>query len=136
MERGLRYSRKGEEIVSGRTRWLGLNFRACGGQYGGFLGVGEVHTSALGVGSVWMNMVRRANVADGAATLWLHDCAVGLCCSLEAVMGDACWCRHLVAMRGVADRRDGVARDRLRMAERGITLEAIFCIVMNRVFGM
>ena len=30
VERGLRYSRKGEDIDSGRTRWLGLNLRACG----------------------------------------------------------------------------------------------------------
>lgn len=28
VERGLRYSRNGEEMFSGRTRWLGLNFRA------------------------------------------------------------------------------------------------------------
>jgi hypothetical protein len=28
--RGERYSRKGEEIDSGRTRWFGLNFRAWG----------------------------------------------------------------------------------------------------------
>jgi hypothetical protein len=46
-------------------------------------------------------------------------------------MGDACWCRHLVAMRGVADRRDGVARDRLRIAERGIVLDAIVRIVLD-----
>jgi hypothetical protein len=44
-------------------------------------------------------------------------------------MGDGCWCRHLVAMRGVAERRDGAARDRLRMAERGIVLDAIFSMV-------
>jgi len=99
------------------------------------LGLEAVRTSALGVGSVWMNMVRRATVADGATTLWLHGCAVGLRCSLEAVMGDDCWCRHLVAMRGVAERRDGVARDRLHMAERGIVLEAIFCIGVDGMFG-
>jgi len=29
VERGLRYSRKGEDMDSGRTRWLGLNLRAC-----------------------------------------------------------------------------------------------------------
>jgi hypothetical protein len=28
VERGFRYSRKGEDIDSGRTRWLGLNLRA------------------------------------------------------------------------------------------------------------
>lgn len=88
-----------------------------------------MRTSAFGVGSVWMNMVRRATVADGATTLWLHGCAVGLCCNLEAVMGDDCWWRHLVAMRGVADRREGVARGRLRMAERGIVLDAMSRIV-------
>lgn len=31
VERGLRYSRKGEVMDSGRTRWLGLNLRACEG---------------------------------------------------------------------------------------------------------
>jgi hypothetical protein len=41
-------------------------------------------------------------------------------------MGDDCWCRHLVAMRGVVDRRDGAARERLRMAERGRIFEAMF----------
>lgn len=71
-----------------------------------------------------MNIVRRAMVADGAATLWLHACAVGLCWSLDVVMGDDCWCRHLVATRG-AELRRGVARKRLRKAGRGIVLEAI-----------
>jgi hypothetical protein len=81
-----------------------------------------------------MNIVRRATATDGAATLWLHCCAVGLCCSLEAVMGDDCWCRHLVAMRGVDDRRDDVARDRLRMADRGSVLEAMFCVALRCVY--
>jgi len=29
VERGLRYSRKEEEISSGMTRWFGMNLRAC-----------------------------------------------------------------------------------------------------------
>jgi hypothetical protein len=91
-------------------------------------------TSAFGVGSVWMNMVRRATVAEGAATLWLQGCAVGLCCNLEAVMGDDCWWRHLVAMRRGAGRREGVARVRLRIAERGSVLEGIFRIVQGWVY--
>ena len=65
-------------------------------------------------------------MTDGAATPRLQDCALGLCWSLEAMMGEDCWCRHLVAMRGAADRRDGVAHERLRTAERGSMLEAIF----------
>ena len=43
VDRGERYSMKGEVTFSGRTRWLGRNLRA----------------SALGVFSVWMKMVRR-----------------------------------------------------------------------------
>jgi len=41
-------------------------------------------------------------------------------------MGDGCWCRHLVAMRGVVDRTDGAAREMLRKAERERVFEAIF----------
>lgn len=40
-------------------------------------------------------------------------------------MGDDCWCRHLVATRG-AELRKGVARERLRRAEREIVLDAMF----------
>jgi hypothetical protein len=80
-----------------------------------------------------MNIVLRAIVADGTATFCLHDCALGLSCSLEAVMGEDCWCRHLVAMRGAEDRREGVARERLRTAERGSMLDAIF---VEDVVGM
>jgi len=43
VERGERYSRKGEGKFSGSMRWLGLNLRA----------------SALGVSSVCMKIVRR-----------------------------------------------------------------------------
>jgi hypothetical protein len=80
-----------------------------------------------------MNIVRRAIVADGADTARLHDCVRGLCCSLEAVMGEVCWCRHLVAMRGAVDRREGVARERLRIAERGSMLDAIFVSSCDQV---
>lgn len=79
-------------------------------------------------------MVLRATVAEGAATLWLQGCTVGLCCNPEAVMGDDCWWRHLVAMRRGADRREGVARVRLRIAERGSVLEGIFRIVQGWVY--
>lgn len=40
-------------------------------------------------------------------------------------MGDDCWCRHLVAMRGAVDRREGAVRERLRMAARGRVDEAM-----------
>lgn len=40
-------------------------------------------------------------------------------------MGDDFWCRHLVAMRGALERMDGVARERLRMAARGIVIDVI-----------
>lgn len=73
-------------------------------------------------------MVLRATVAKGTAMFWLHDRADGLCWRLEAVMGDGCWCRHLVAMRGVADRTRGAARERLRIADRESVFEAIFLI--------
>lgn len=93
---------------SERTRAFGLNFRA----------------SSFGVGSVWMNIVRRGTVAaaEGVALrLWFHDCILGLCCALEATMGDDdCWWRHLVVMRGRGPpaRREDPARERLRRAER------------------
>jgi hypothetical protein len=57
-------------------------------------------------------------------------------------MGDDFWCRHLVAMRGALERMEGVARDRLRMAARGIVVEAIVLCVLellnrkNRVGAM
>lgn len=82
-------------------------------------------TSAFGVGSVWMNMVRRVMVAEGETAPWLHGCARGRCCAEEDVMGDDFWCRHLVVMRGAVERIEGVARERLRMTARGIVVEAI-----------
>jgi hypothetical protein len=106
VERGLRYSRKGDDIDSGRTRWLGLNLRA----------------SAFGVGSVWMNMVRRADDTTIGAALCDHCCIFGRRCSGEAVMGDAFWCRHLVAVCGAVERK---VRERLRSAVRGTFAEAI-----------
>lgn len=81
-----------------------------------------VLTSALGVGSVWMNMVRRATVAGTGAALCVHCCTRGLCWSLEDVMGEACLCRHRVATRGVCVRRDGDAFDIRRSAVRGIVV--------------
>ena len=72
-----------------------------------------------------MNIVRRVIVADGEMAPWLHGCALGRCCAGEHVMGDDFWCRHLVAMRGALERMEGVARERLRMAARGIVIEVI-----------
>lgn len=47
-------------------------------------------------------------------------------------MGDDCWWRHLVAMR--LDRREGTARERLRIAARGSVIDAIvWCGVVVRV---
>jgi len=40
-------------------------------------------------------------------------------------MGDDFWCRHLVAMRGAWERIEVVARERLRIAARGIIMEVI-----------
>ena len=86
-------------------------------------------TSAFGVGSVWMNMVRRVTVAAGDRAPWLHGRARGRCCAGADVMGDDFWCRHLVAMRDVEDRTEGAARMRLRRAARGIVIEAIILCV-------
>lgn len=47
------------------------------------------------------------------------------------MIGDDFWCRHLVAMRGALDRMEGVARARLRMATRGIVIEAMVLIVLK-----
>lgn len=44
-------------------------------------------------------------------------------------MGNDFWCRHLVAMRGALERMEGVARERLRSAARGIVIEAILLSV-------
>lgn len=63
-------------------------------------------TSALGVGSVWMNIVRRTTVA-GAGDELAHGCALGLCCDCVVVRAEDCWCKHLVAMRGACDERTG-----------------------------
>jgi hypothetical protein len=50
-------------------------------------------------------------------------------------MGDDFWCRHLVATRGALDLMEGVARDRPRMAVRGIAIEAIFVVCCQLVRG-
>lgn len=83
------------------------------------------HTSAFGVGSVWMNIVRRVMVADGEMEHRVHCWALGRCCTGEDVMGDDFLCRHLVAIRGALERIEGVARERLRMTDRGIVVEVI-----------
>ena len=128
VERGERYSRKEEEIVSGSTRWLGLNLRAWGG-FSITVIVVQAHerTSGLGVDSVWMNIVRLACCVLAIGALGLHCCTRGLCCSGEDVMGDALWCRHRVAVRGVCDRSEGVARVTARSTDREIVGVAIVC---------
>jgi hypothetical protein len=84
-----------------------------------------LHTSAFGVGSVWMNMVRLEIVVATGAAVCGHCCILGLCWNCEAVMGDAFWCRHLVAAREVVEWSEGAARVRVRMAARGTDVEAI-----------
>lgn len=72
-----------------------------------------------------MNIVRRVTVADEGAILCGQACTRGRCCALEAMMGEACWCRQRVAMRGVVGRNKDTVRERLRIAERGMVEEAI-----------
>jgi hypothetical protein len=40
-------------------------------------------------------------------------------------MGDAFWCRHLVATRGAVEPKERVVRERLRSAARGAFVDAI-----------
>jgi len=60
--------------------------------------------------------------------LWVICCTLGLSRTGEAVIGDAFWCRHLVAIRGAVGRMKGVARDKLRIAYRGSVVDAIVCL--------
>jgi hypothetical protein len=70
-------------------------------------------------------MVRRETVAAIGAVVCAHLCTLGLCWRGEVVIGDVFWCKHLVATRGAFVRRDGVVRERQRMAVRGTDVEAI-----------
>lgn len=72
-----------------------------------------------------MNKVRRVILAEDDIAPWLQGCARGRCCAGADVMGDDFWCRHLVAMRGAVERMAGAARERLRIAVRGIIVDAI-----------
>jgi hypothetical protein len=72
-----------------------------------------------------MNIVRRATVAAIGAAFCAHLCTLGLCCIGEVVIGDAFWCKHLVATRVALVRKEGVACERLRMITRGAAVEAI-----------
>jgi len=72
-----------------------------------------------------MNIVRLVTVAATGTVFCVHCCTLGLCWSCEAVMGDAFWCRHLVATLGTLDRKEGAARERVRMAARGTDVEAM-----------
>jgi hypothetical protein len=78
-----------------------------------------------------MNIVRRETVAATGAAFCDHCWTLGLCWSGDAVMGDAFWCKHLVAMRGAFDRSEGAARERLRMAARGACIEAILYVFVG-----
>jgi hypothetical protein len=75
--------------------------------------------------------VRRAIVADGDIAPWFHGCALGRSWAGDDVMGDDFWCRHLVATRGILERRGVAARERLRIATRGMVVEGI-CEVGGR----
>jgi hypothetical protein len=44
------------------------------------------------------------------------------------VIGDARWCRHLVAILGAVDRMEGVARNKLRIADRGSVVDAMISL--------
>jgi len=55
---GERYSRKGDDKFSGRIVWLGRNLSAFDHLADDVGGVIWVLTSAFGVFSVWMNIVR------------------------------------------------------------------------------
>jgi len=72
-----------------------------------------------------MNMVRLVTVAATGAVLCVHCCTLGLCWNCEAVMGDAFWWRHLVATLGALERREGAAREKVRIAARGTAVEAM-----------
>jgi hypothetical protein len=85
----------------------------------------NAHTSAFGVGSVCINMVRRATAATIGAAFCDHCCILGRCCSGDAVMGDVFWCKHRVAIRVAVERNCGVVREMLRIAVRGTCNEAI-----------
>ena len=86
-----------------------------------------MRTSALGVVSVWMNIVRRAIVAHGAA-LRDHCWAPGRCCVGDGVMGVALWWRHRVAVRGAGVRSDDVFLDMRRMVARDTEFEVMVCV--------
>jgi hypothetical protein len=67
-------------------------------------------------------------LAADTGILWVVWCTLGLSRRGEAVIGDAFWCRHFVAIRGAMDRMKGVARDKLRIADRGSVVDAIMCL--------
>ena len=51
-------------------------------------------------------------------------------------MGDALWCRHLVATLGALERKEGAARERVRIAARGTDVEAMsYRVGMVKVEG-
>jgi hypothetical protein len=91
---------------------------------------GGRRTSALGVVSVWMNIVRRAIVADGVAR-WGQRWNLGRCCVGDGVMGEALWWRHLVAIRGAFVRKDDVFCERMRMVAR----DTEFVVMVSMGFG-
>jgi hypothetical protein len=86
----------------------------------------QTHTSAFGVGSVCMNMVRRATEAAIGAACCDHCCTFGRRCRGEAVMGNVFWCKHRVAIRGAVEPKGDAVREKPRTTVRGTFNEAIF----------
>lgn len=86
VDRGLRYSRKGDDNVVGSIGWLGRNLRASG----------------FGVFSVWINIVRLPPTdAAGWSKLvgWWRGCNEGLVFEFDADIAGSLvlWCMHLAA---------------------------------------
>lgn len=67
-------------------------------------------------------------LAADTGILWVICCTLGLSRRGEDVIGDAFWCKHLVAICGAVDRMKGVARVKLRIADRGSVVDAIVCL--------
>jgi len=83
VERGVRYSMKGVDTFSGRTRWLGRNLRASG----------------LGVFSVWMKIVRRCCCCGARAHgLLAWAASWGRARALDARLPPVCACLFVVVV--------------------------------------
>jgi hypothetical protein len=109
----------------GEDALVGVEFKSLVRLAGKGWGLVEGRTSALGVVSVWMNIVRRPRFAGDLSMGEPHRRACGLCWRGEGVMGDAFWCKHRVAARGAFVVVDPIARDKERREHRGTVMEAI-----------